>query len=387
MILLTVLRVDQEQQRHASIMQGLAHDSGAHESVRWLNAAMAAAWSPIIDEAGGATAAKGSEIGARRGRGGLGAELADYAALSLEGSTEEGSNGDVLTVGVERVAFGDTPPFFGRVRAPSEHTAALLLRELGRAREAARNNHSRNETFDTHVVLLEADLGWAVDEGFEVVLRASAASAVQSSLAQRYLPQIRLRLADMVLGPAPVAFALEAAPQGYPYVGLIALTFVRAPDLDFSVAPLGAIGGTVTAVPLLREALTSSLIKCFPLAEEEETVVYDLGEYLAPGRRAASTPLADRRVPDGRGEAAKERGGKRPPRASRWASWLKRHGLEAHRQVKRQHVALHEGTGRVLRGVRRALQESFDDLSVPDSEDDDADDADAGADREPAHAR
>lgn len=367
MLMLTVLRVDQEQQRHASIMQGLEHDAGASESVRWLNAAMAAAWSPIIEEAGDSRL---------QNRGGLGAELAHYAALSMEGTTEEGGNGEVLNVGVESVAFGDTPPYFGRVRAPSEHTAALLLRELGKAREAARENHTRNETFDTHVVLVEADLGWAVDEGFEIVLRASAASSVQSSLAA-YLPQLRLRLAKMVLGPAPVAFALEAAPQGYPYVGLVALTFVRAPDLDFSVAPVGAIGGTVTAIPLLREALTSSLIKCFPLEEEEEIVVYDLGEYLAPGRRDAAAPLAGGWAPGGqRGAAAEERrAGRRPHRARRWASWLKQHGQEAHRRVERRHVALHESTGRVLRGVRRALQESFEELPAPE------DDEDAGGGR------
>lgn len=45
--------------------------------------------------------------------------------------------------------------------------------------------------------MLEADVGWAVDSSFELIVRASAASGVRSSLASRYLvPTLRLRLAD-----------------------------------------------------------------------------------------------------------------------------------------------------------------------------------------------
>jgi len=219
---------------------------------------------------------------------------------------------------------------------------------------------------------LEADVGWSVDAAFEIIVRASAASGVRSSIASRYLlPSLRLRLADVTLGPAPVAIAVEAAPQGFPYVGLIALTFVRTPDLDFSAAPLGALSGTVTTVPLVREALTASFGRALPLAEEEEVLVYDLGEYLAPGRRAA---LLEERGEEGderrrRGAADARAGGSGArPRGGRWARWLRRRGADARRQVDRTHLALNTGTGRVLRVVRAALQESMADADASDGE-------------------
>ena len=65
----------------------------------------------------------------------------------------------------------------------------------------------------------------------------------------------------------PIAVAMEAAPQafdvervsrcdldsvsplqGYPYVGLVALTFVSEPTVAFSITPENILGGAVSAV-------------------------------------------------------------------------------------------------------------------------------------------
>mmetsp|Transcript_101392 Transcript_101392/g.325814 ORF Transcript_101392/g.325814 Transcript_101392/m.325814 type:complete len:662 (+) Transcript_101392:61-2046(+) len=358
MVLMLILRLDQQSERHANILQGkiIGDGPGVQESLHWLNSGIQAVWSPIVPD-GLDWTANDSEH-----RGGLGAELANYTALSMEGSTEDGASGEVFTISVERVAFGDTPPIFGRIRAPSAKTEALLLSALHRSKAEARRDGRLNETFETAVVCLEADLGWAVDAGFEILVSARMASGVRSSWAQTVLPKLHLRLSDMILGPAPVAIAIEAAPQGYPYVGMIAFTFVKHVDLDFSVAPVGVgFSGAVTALPGLREAMSASLTKSFPLAEDDEVVVYDLGEWLAPGRRETST----RRMREDKERPKTE---PRQTITDRFSTWMKSRGALASRLVKREDRKLHAGTGRVLRGVQRALRDSFEDLAPGEDE-------------------
>eukprot|EP00913_Durusdinium_trenchii_P033713 g31561.t1 len=211
-VLTVVLSVDQEQQRRARIVeQGLGvsySGSSGEESVRWLNMVLSAVWTPL-----------------QKTISGLGEELATLATFTLT-ATEQ----DALSIAFENVTFGLNPP--------------------------------------VQVVMLEADFLWVADRFFEVIVKASARSSVRMNL----FPQLRVRLRDLVFGPVPIAVAMEAAPQGYPYVGLVALTFLTEPAVDFSITPDSILGGAVSALPLLREALSAGLV-----------LVYDLGEYLAPG--------------------------------------------------------------------------------------------------------
>eukprot|EP00438_Fugacium_kawagutii_P015058 Skav217581 [mRNA] locus=scaffold129:249913:266840:- [translate_table: standard] len=82
--------------------------------------------------------------------------------------------------------------------------------------------------------------------------------------------------------------------NGYPYVGLVALTFTSEPEVDFSITPDGILGGAVSALPLLREALTAGLVSSLPNLEDDnyQVLVYDLGEYLAPGLFPVPPPVA-----------------------------------------------------------------------------------------------
>ncbi|CAE8604498.1 unnamed protein product [Polarella glacialis] len=262
-VLMLVLSVDQEQDRRARILEqglGLPFSGGSEESARWLNAVLSAAWSPLVAS------------GSASSRCGLSADMADLAAWAMRSAPQEG---DVLSVCFENVTFGDAPPVFDSVRSPAPETAAALLDAIGSAQQSRPAGGPQ-----ARIVLLEADLLWVADAGFEVFVRAGARSNVGRN---PMLPQLRVRLADLVFGPAAVAVALEAAPQGFPYVGLAALTFVNEPSVVFSVAPEGLLGGAVSVVPLLREAIAAALTSSLPLVGEREASVFDLGEYLAPG--------------------------------------------------------------------------------------------------------
>ncbi|CAK0824125.1 unnamed protein product, partial [Prorocentrum cordatum] len=288
---LLVLRVDDR-----ALQRQLGWDGAARrlstdevESARWLNAGLAAVWSPLSATLmegspeglfhGPAVAAFVNSTNTSVGGSGLGAELAMYAAWSLHGS------GEVLNVAVERSAFGDSPPVLDAIRAPSDRTARLLADALDEAYQNLSVEGPRSQTART--VLLEADVTWVADAGFEMVVSTGASSASRTDV----LPSLRIRLADVVLGPAPVAILVEAAPRGYPYVGFVALTFVEPPPVDFSISPVGRIAGTVT--PLLRESLLSSINGLWPLADKEDVFVYNLGEYLYPESRGAAAASAE----------------------------------------------------------------------------------------------
>ncbi|CAE7217123.1 unnamed protein product [Symbiodinium pilosum] len=266
MLLTVVLSVDQEQQRRARIVeQGLGVYSGVsdeEESIRWLNMVFGAVWTPVMKSVSG-----------------LGAELA--AMFTFQMTPDED---DALSIAFENVTFGLNPPVLDAVRKPRE-TAEQALRK---AMELARDNRQRG-SLRPQVVMLEADLLWVADREFEVLVKASARSAVRSSLS--LFPQLRVRLGDFVFGPVPIAVAMEAAPQGYPYVGFVALTFLSEPDVAFSITPENILGGAVSALPLLREALRAGLVSSLPLLTDDQVLVYDLGEYLAPGLFPRPIPI------------------------------------------------------------------------------------------------
>lgn len=257
-VLTVVLSVDQEQQRRARIVeQGLGvsySGSSGEESVRWLNMVLSAVWTPL-----------------QKTISGLGEELATLATFTLT-ATEQ----DALSIAFENVTFGLNPPVFDAVRMPRETAARALSKALQEARDRRPGG-----SLEPQVVMLEADFLWVADRFFEVIVKASARSSVRMNL----FPQLRVRLRDLVFGPVPIAVAMEAAPQGYPYVGLVALTFLTEPAVDFSITPDSILGGAVSALPLLREALSAGLVSSLPnLGDDDyQVLVYDLGEYLAPG--------------------------------------------------------------------------------------------------------
>lgn len=257
MILTVVLSLDQEQQRRARIVeQGLGVYSAVsdeEESIHWLNMVVGAVWTPV-----------------KQAVSGLGAELA--AMFTFQMTPGEG---DALSIAFENVTFGLNPPVLDAVRTPRESA----VQALGKAMTAARDGRPKG-SLRPQVVMMEADLLWVADQEFEVLVKASARSGVGSL---PLFPQLRVRLGDFVFGPVPIAVAMEAAPQGYPYVGLVALTFVSEPTVAFSITPENILGGAVSALPLLREALTAGLISSLPLLTDDQVLVYDLGEYLAPG--------------------------------------------------------------------------------------------------------
>mmetsp|Transcript_14640 Transcript_14640/g.32330 ORF Transcript_14640/g.32330 Transcript_14640/m.32330 type:complete len:646 (-) Transcript_14640:221-2158(-) len=265
-VLTVVLSVDQEQQRRARIVeQGLGvsySGTTGEESVRWLNMVLSAVWTPL-----------------QKTISGLGEELATLATFTLSAQEQ-----DALSIAFENVTFGLNPPVFDAVRMPRETAARALLTAMQEAR------HRRPEgSVEPQVVMLEADFMWVADRFFEVVVKASARSSVRLNL----FPQLRVRLRDLVFGPVPIAVAMEAAPQGYPYVGLVALTFLTEPAVDFSITPDGILGGAVSALPLLREALTAGLVSSLPNLDNDDyqVLVYDLGEYLAPGLFPVPSPV------------------------------------------------------------------------------------------------
>mmetsp|Transcript_46283 Transcript_46283/g.86425 ORF Transcript_46283/g.86425 Transcript_46283/m.86425 type:complete len:647 (-) Transcript_46283:106-2046(-) len=268
MILTVVLSVDQEQQRRARIVeQGLGVYSGIsdeEESIRWLNMVFGAVWTPL-----------------QKCVSGLGAELATLFTFQLTPDED-----DALSIALENVTFGLNPPVLDAVRTPREAAEEALYKAMEFARDGRPAGSVRPQ-----VVMLEADLLWVADREFEVVVKASARSAVRSSFS--LFPQLRVRLGDLVFGPVPVAVAMEAAPQGYPYVGLVALTFISEPTVDFSITPENILGGAVSALPLLREALIAGLISSLPLLTDDQVLVYDLGEYLAPGLFPVPKPTED----------------------------------------------------------------------------------------------
>ncbi|CAK9050017.1 unnamed protein product [Durusdinium trenchii] len=247
-----------EQQRRARIVeQGLGvsySGSSGEESVRWLNMVLSAVWTPL-----------------QKTISGLGEELATLATFTLT-ATEQ----DALSIAFENVTFGLNPPVFDAVRMPRETAARALSKALQEARDRRPGG-----SLEPQVVMLEADFLWVADRFFEVIVKASARSSVRMNL----FPQLRVRLRDLVFGPVPIAVAMEAAPQGYPYVGLVALTFLTEPAVDFSITPDSILGGAVSALPLLREALSAGLVSSLPnLGDDDyQVLVYDLGEYLAPG--------------------------------------------------------------------------------------------------------
>jgi len=257
-VLTVVLSVDQEQQRRARIVeQGLGvsySGSSGEESVRWLNMVLSVVWTPL-----------------QKSISGLGEELATLATFTLSAQDQ-----DALSIAFENVTFGLNPPVFDAVRMPRETAAQALLKAMREARDRRPEG-----SLEPQIVMIEADFLWVADRFFEVIVRASARSSVRMNL----FPQLRVRLRDLVFGPVPIAVAMEAAPQGYPYVGLVALTFLTEPTVDFSITPDNILGGAVSALPLLREALTAGLVSSLPnLGDDDyQVLVYDLGEYLAPG--------------------------------------------------------------------------------------------------------
>ncbi|CAE7295621.1 SYT3 [Symbiodinium natans] len=266
MLLTVVLSVDQEQQRRARIIeQGLGVYSGVtdeEESIRWFNMVVSAVWTPL-----------------QKSVSGLGAELAAMFTFQMTPGED-----DALSIAFENVTFGLNPPVLDAVRTPCEGAEQALHEAMEKARDTRGGLRPQ-------VVMMEADLLWVADREFEVLVKASARSAVRSSLS--LFPQLRVRLGDLVFGPVPVAVAMEAAPQGYPYVGLVALTFVSEPTVDFSITPENILGGAVSALPLLREALVAGLVSSLPLLTDDQVLVYDLGEYLAPGLFPEPTPAED----------------------------------------------------------------------------------------------
>jgi len=326
---MVVLSVDQEQQRRARIMeQGLGgFGSGAEESVRWLNMAMSAVWSPLHTASG------------------LGAEMATYATAALAPTDDV-----ALSISFENVTFGQSAPVLDAVRAPREAAADALLKALNAAR-ATRPSWGGPET---KVVMLEADLLWVADPGFEVFVTASAKSSVRKTL----FPQLRVRLGDLVFGPVAVAVAVEAAPQGYPYVGLLALTFISVPTIDFSVTPDSLLGGAVSALPLLREALVAGITSALPvLSNGEAVLVYDLGEYLAPGLWPQPPSQDAQGETEGRGIEQHHR---EKWRRRNWRPWPfrpKRDELDQNRLNETEVPAKKDALSAVGSSIKRALSD------------------------------
>ncbi|CAJ1405644.1 unnamed protein product [Effrenium voratum] len=291
-IITVVLSGDQEQQRRARLMeQGLGvSNGGGEESVRWLNLLFGAVWTPLQKTVSG-----------------LGEELATLATFTLT-ATEQ----DALSIAFENVTFGLNPPVLDAVRTPRESAAQALSKAMQDARDLRPPGSCRPQ-----VVMLEADLLWVADRIFEVVVKASARSSKTS-----IFPKLRVRLRELVFGPVPIAVALEAAPQGYPYVGLVALTFLSEPAVDFSITPDGLLGGAVTALPLLREALSAGLVSSLPLLGDDnyQVLVYDLGEYLAPGLFPAPPSPED--------TAAADQKASQPKFSLPWPFWRRRKGTD-----------------------------------------------------------
>eukprot|EP00929_Paragymnodinium_shiwhaense_P069064 TRINITY_DN34843_c0_g1_i1.p1 TRINITY_DN34843_c0_g1~~TRINITY_DN34843_c0_g1_i1.p1 ORF type:complete len:610 (+),score=99.50 TRINITY_DN34843_c0_g1_i1:55-1830(+) len=285
-IFVVVIRSDEHTTRRRRIVEGLSMNE-IGESAHWFNHVFKASWSPLLPNL----------LNERTASAGLAGELAAYAKLCLDGA------GEVLTYGVELLDLGSRPPVLDAFRKPSREISALLLDALSRARENCSTSergqaHGELDAVSTRVILLEADLSWASDSDGELRCRVNATSTVQSSIARKYLPYLRIRMKDFLLGPAAVAIAFEAAPQGYPYVGMMAITFVSAPRVDFSLTTVdGGLGGAITAVPLVRAAITESISELLPVASNQEVGVFNLGEYLAPGLFRAQATLGEAKAP------------------------------------------------------------------------------------------
>ena len=67
-------------------------------------------------------------------------------------------------------------------------------------------------------------------------------------------------------------FSLCSQMQGYPYVGLVALTFLTEPAVDFSITPDGILGGAVSVArqhlhgPIRPQGLLPKVFNIFPYA-------------------------------------------------------------------------------------------------------------------------
>eukprot|EP00971_Amphidinium_carterae_P053725 1058239-Amphidinium_carterae.1 len=234
------------------------------ESLEWLNMAFGAAWYPMQD----AFNASGNMTG-------IGSELAESIARDYASCSS-----DLATFCVERVVFGDEPPRLQAARIPDSHTADVLLKSLLKARYELNGNVTKNHSLP-RIVLLEADLTWFTSPDFEVAI------CVKTSPVRSFLPQFCVKLSQMVFGPVAVAIALEAAPRGYPYMELLAITFVQVPPIDFSLVPVNAVSSAVTSLPLVREVIKSMITASLPILGEEQALTYDMGQYLYPSVKAA----------------------------------------------------------------------------------------------------